>query len=1282
MPSGIPTLAASRRQLARHPKRVKKQGMSRLVCYLSQAIAAHDPGKQSSLEDGLWAVAYPTWSDAPGRGMLRDAGVLDCLVDILRAEQGTFSGLAVQRAAQAVEQFVRLDWAASCRLFDLGIIRRLVDLLDLGPNQIATEAAIRTLHMYAAQMHSIKDLIVASGAVKVLVKLMQDAFVAHNYLILKEVAWVFICLADTDELCKDALREGGAIEQLDQAIAHSSGGHLYRGTSLPSDAVAEEGPRDDEDDLCIDVDYFCRRSQRRDWSAASTEMLVRVLGAGPCLLEARKEAAGALRALAAGNKLAKEFSMHAGVLQNVMQLLMSSAGGQGTGSGQRSLAWEAAEILSVLTDDNPDQQAAISKAGVVQGLVTVLKGLLEDPAASRTSMPLPSSTTPKALASIRVAAEPASPATAATPGSSSAAVHAAASPATPTRVGPSLPLHIHNTPGPPGSPACPIKRTDAEASDQDVTLSDHASPAQIPVIQEPQEDPADLPNSSHLGAEAGSRGLARTQSEQLRSPTKRQISMLSALKEAPIKDARPAVQRPLGLIKAAASTLLNLVDHSSANQDTVRSLGGLTLATDLLRLALDLGLERGLVAVAAGLVRALADGSPANQSALGEAGTVALLLEVLKAAAQSSSSEATAAKHRAIWALQSLVDESPMNQAALREAGGLQLLVEQLALRAQAGAGPVIEEDLQAYYAEDPGRLAADVESATAASWALGTAVAEDRASQDLLRDVGGMLPLLTLLRDCREGKARMGVLWALGNLVKGNPACQAAVMHNDGIILLVSLFEKGPLAREAEGAAWTLHNVVEGNPRCKEAAREAGAIPALVRLLGGGPDSVVTECAARTLHALAEDNPLNQDEICVAGSLEPLVMILGSGSDKLGAKSAALAIGSLVKRHPINQNAVRRAGGVGFLVNLLRAGPMNRAAVYAAHAIGHLVAENRINQDAVHDAGGVELMVRLLKGGLGLGIETRTSLAATRAIAALTDGHPSNKAAAMAAGAGEALAQCLARMALVSGDLAAHLVLLETAAHACTAIANLSSGSPPAQDAFRTMGCAELLVRLLAGPSMMVVQEASRGLASLAAGCPSNQAAVANAGGVEFLVGVLQHQTQDDAESMQAAASILHAILVATNPANHEVRKRAVDPAGPPDPSDTEEAQAEATANGMLGNGLSSDPHRFAESGAAADRGEPEKPLHDAGFAFVAMFLQEGSTRAVKEQAASALFQLAQGNPANRRAIYELAAAGVIPLAEQLVHFQDRLRSAASNKPSILHLLANCGQAFGGFAA
>ena len=76
--------------------------------------------------------------------------------------------------------------------------------------------------------------------------------------------------------------------------------------------------------------------------------------------------------------------------------------------------------------------------------------------------------------------------------------------------------------------------------------------------------------------------------------------------------------------------------------------------------------------------------------------------------------------------------------------------------------------------------------------------------------------------------------------------------------------------------------------------------------------------------------------------------------------------------------------------------------------------------------------------------------------------------------------------------------------------------------------------------------------------------------------------------------------------------------------------------------------------------------------------------SRMLREQAALALFSMAEGNAANRQAILELTAGGVVPLAEQLSRFEQEMENRArvhDPSASFLQLLMACGQSLASLA-
>lgn len=75
------------------------------------------------------------------------------------------------------------------------LYRRLVDVLEGGPEQVATEYAVATMHHLAAWMPVSKDLLLAAGALGSLVELLQDSLSVFHYTLakVKNVSfWIFL----------------------------------------------------------------------------------------------------------------------------------------------------------------------------------------------------------------------------------------------------------------------------------------------------------------------------------------------------------------------------------------------------------------------------------------------------------------------------------------------------------------------------------------------------------------------------------------------------------------------------------------------------------------------------------------------------------------------------------------------------------------------------------------------------------------------------------------------------------------------------------------------------------------------------------------------------------------------------------------------------------------------------------------------------------------------------------------------------------------------------------
>ena len=100
-------------------------------------------------------------------------------------------------------------------------------------------------------------------------------------------------------------------------------------------------------------------------------------------------------------------------------------------------------------------------------------------------------------------------------------------------------------------------------------------------------------------------------------------------------------------------------------------------------------------------------------------------------------------------------------------------------------------------------------------------------------------------------------------------------VREAGGIPPLVALLGAGADSRAAESAAQALGQLGLFNAVNRAAIREAGGIPPLIALLGAGADSRAAESAAHALGQLASSN---QAAIREAGGIPPLIALLRAG--------------------------------------------------------------------------------------------------------------------------------------------------------------------------------------------------------------------------------------------------------------------------------------------------------------------------------------------------------------------------------------------------------------------
>lgn len=219
-----------------------------------------------------------------------------------------------------------------------------------------------------------------------------------------------------------------------------------------------------------------------------------------------------------------------------------------------------------------------------------------------------------------------------------------------------------------------------------------------------------------------------------------------------------------------------------------------------------------------------------------------------------------------------------------------------------------------------------------------------------------------------------------------------------------------------------------------------------------------------------------------------------------------------------------RQAEGLVPLCDLLRGGPHNPAAANAANALASVVANNGINQDAAADVGVIEKVVQLLTAATASTSNSRASIEAMKALAALTDNSLPNQDRAVQAGAPAGL--CQAALHLNQSEPAADP---EAAWQLCKALACLVDDHTPAQQA-----CTEAIapvVSLLSHSDSAVLDQACQALACLVSECPEHQARAGQDSAIALLVGHLcdvgPAEEEDQRRWRVQVAHLLLALLV-----------------------------------------------------------------------------------------------------------------------------------------------------------
>ena len=596
---------------------------------------------------------------------------------------------------------------------------------------------------------------------------------------------------------------------------------------------------------------------------------------------------------------------------------------------------------------------------------------------------------------------------------------------------------------------------------------------------------------------------------------------------------------PQGQLQASGA-LASLAIGSKPIQDAIRECRGIPPLVELLDNASGDEVQAHACKALAEVMR----GHPVNQTAVAEAEGIPPLVALLEheEAAETAKEEAASA----LWSL--CTGPHSANQDGIREAGGIAPLVRLIGVgsgRAQEEAAGALAAIALNHTSNRESIATKIVGLLGGESRSSGDEGGGAPASPPSPNAKGGDAPASPPSPNAHPAKSKPGrrasntkedmladdtltkAARAISSLARSHPSNQAALAAVGGILPLVSLL-KGEVSRlgaqgggrrhssETMGGASNLPKELVGalwwiahkNERNQTAVAEVGAVPLLIALLTSGTNDV-HRVAAGALWSLSIEHGANQRRIASDGGIAPLIVLLSPQAPQLGGEVSTSARGAQETAagalHALaaldeNREKIAVAGGIHPLVALFENGT-DQAKEQAAGALSTLVVDHAPNQYAV-----ARELVAMLKN-------PKSNKAKQHVTHVLRDLSldPDNRGALSKAGAIPELARQLRDSPTETGQ-----------AYAATALSQISLKSPE-----HRVQVTQQLVTLLGDDSDAVRQRAATALKDMAAvGGSETRMTVAMAGGIDRFVSLLEDGSAEAQEYAAAHPRVLTPLL------------------------------------------------------------------------------------------------------------------------------------------------------------
>ncbi|XP_062992546.1 armadillo repeat-containing protein 5 [Elgaria multicarinata webbii] len=232
--------------------------------------------------------------------------------------------------------------------------------------------------------------------------------------------------------------------------------------------------------------------------------------------------------------------------------------------------------------------------------------------------------------------------------------------------------------------------------------------------------------------------------------------------------------------------------------------------------------------------------------------------------------------------------------------------------------------------------------------------------SRTQVRELGGIPPLVTILKSLAAESIQNRTARALGNLAVDPESCQA--IHEAGAVpALVQILTTSQDSECLQSAIRAVRYLADTPAHRLVLAQQGAVRPIAERLASSLDDTALVAAAVRALLELTKGCSRDcAEQLSLGGGVASLVAL--ASHDKRAVRESALAALANLCLQGMLRPAVGNAGGVDMLVGEIRRRRGAGAPLYPLVKALCLLCREAVNRSRVREAGGLELLLSLLR--------------------------------------------------------------------------------------------------------------------------------------------------------------------------------------------------------------------------------------------------------------------------------------------------------------------------------